>query len=787
MHCFTGLLLLLLCASSLSAQINKGRKLLETANYEAALEAFENDIEKETSKPVSLYEIAQIYENEKYSNYNLDKAYLFINRAIKEFEGLSSANKRKVQNKGVNLPELKKLQQDIVRKALQFSQKENTITSLQHFVDYYTSANKQQQEQAYQQRNILIVKEAKKLHTFAQYQTVWEDYKKNMIRYNPNLIKEIEKLLLESYISEQGWAMYPRFEELYPENVYVLSKDAAYDYLKIRKSKQLKDFQEFMEAYPKTPFTKYAKDNILALTMEGEDLANYDAFIRAYPDHEQIEQLWKRFYELYAPDKKKESIQAFATAYPNFPFQKIIQQDLIAAQERLEQPIFLEVSQQKDIVAAMNFVQQFPTSSYIPKMEQVFYEALQKKPLLRGAKYFLTHFPNSSHYDAVLELYYKEYVKDGELGTLNQFMMEHPEYKNLAQLEKDLKVAEQGAQLDLSLMPTNATKPLYEAYILAAAPKERAFVALQRLLEPSIRLKKWQKAQQIIAQFEEAFAATPTKIQQLKGLLVAAPSYAKTLPNSINSLATEQVVDWQNGQLLFAREGAIYQSSKEEGQWTVPILLPIINEGIQGESWTINTSSNELVYSKKGKLYYRNLKEGQWSTPVALTATTEQEGKQLEAHWSPDGKALVYSYEGSQVLDWKTSVVAQNFHGSEQANSDLFVVLRDEKGQWQQPINLGDHINTPFAERHPYLHPDGKTLYFSSEGHGGLGGLDIYYTRRLDDTWQHWSIPVNVGTAVNSVENEGPCAVSPDFNQLYFTRQNEEGRKIYHHSNTPSK
>lgn len=786
MHCFIGLLLLLLCSFSLSAQINKGRKLLESSNYEAALEAFENDIEKEISKPISLYEIARIYNNKKYSDYDVDRAYLFTNRAIKEFEILSSPSKKKVQNKGVNLPELKKLQQDIVRKALQIAQKENTIQAFQHFVDYYTTANKQQQEKAYQQRNLLIVEEAKAINTFDQYKAVWEQYKKNMVRHNPKEIKQIENLLLESYISEKGWAMYPRFEELYPENVYVLSKDAAYDYLKIRRSNQLKDFQEFIEGYPKSPFTKYAKDNLLALTMEGKDLGNYDAFVRAYPNHGNIQQLWTRFYDLYAPTKEKENILAFAKAYPNFPFQETIKQDLIAAQERLEEPIFLQVKEQKDIVAAMNFVQQFPRSTYISQMEPIFYEALQKKPLLRGAKYFLTRFPNSPHYDAVLELYYKEYIKDGELGTLNQFMMEHPEYKNLAQQEKDLKVAEQGAQLDLSLMPTNATKPLYEAYISAAAPKERAFVALQRLLEPSIRLKKWKKAQEIVAQFEGAFGANHPQIQQLKGLLTAAPIYAKALPNSINSSATEQVVEWQNGQLLFARENTIYQSSKEGGDWTVPILLPILNEGIQGKGWSINSSSNELVYSYLGNLRHRFLSEGKWSLPTSILEGKNTEGKELEAHWSADGNALVYSSEGSQVLDWKTNVVSKNFHGSERANSDLFVVLRNEKGQWQQPINLGDQINSPFAERHPYLHSDGKTLYFSSEGHGGLGGLDIYYSRRLDDTWQHWSIPVNLGTAVNTVEDEGPCVVRPDFIQLYFTRQNEEGKKIYQHTTSPS-
>lgn len=779
MHCFIGLLLFLLCSTSLFGQINKGRKFLTNANYEAALEAFENDVDKTTSKPISLYEIARIYYQKKYDNYDLDKAFLFTTRAIKEFEALSSSQKRQVQKKGVSLPELKKLQQNIVRTALQFYKNENSIEGLQHFVDNFTSANQQQLEQAYQQRNVLLIQQARSSNTFAAYKMVWERYKKNMERYSPKEIKQVECALLETYIAEKGWSMYPRFEELYPENVYVLSRNAAYDYLKIRRSSDPKAFQQFIEAYPKSPFNKFAKSQLLQLILKDNQLPDYDAFIRAYPDHPDLNELWKRFYELYTQDGQGSTITAFATAYPNYPFQEELKKDLVVAQVNLEKPLYLQIIATKDIVLAMNFVQKFPSSSYIPSLENTFYEALQKKPLLRGSRYFITRYPNSTYYDAVLEMYYKEYIKDGELGTLNQFMMEHPEYKNLSQQTKDLKVAEQGAQLDLSKMPTNATKPLYEAYIRAAAPQERAFVALQRLVEPSIRQKRWDKAQQIINSFESYFAADPTKIQQLK-LLLTAPDYTSNpLPSIVNSDRSERVVTIDKSQLFFARKNILYSTIQQEKEWSTPILEPVINEGITGEYWTMNRSTKELVYSEAGNLYYRSLKEGKWSTPIAFSKAINRPDRELEVQLSTDGNALLYSSESDQVLDWKTALVAKNFHGTEQSNSDLFVVLKDKNGKWQLPINLGDQINSPFAERYPFLHPDGKTLYFSSEGHGGLGGLDLYYTRRLDDTWQHWSIPVNMGTGINSADHEGPCAVSLDFLKVYFTRQDEEGKMMY--------
>ncbi len=70
---------------------------------------------------------------------------------------------------------------------------------------------------------------------------------------------------------------------------------------------------------------------------------------------------------------------------------------------------------------------------------------------------------------------------------------------------------------------------------------------------------------------------------------------------------------------------------------------------------------------------------------------------------------------------------------------------------WGEPINLGEVINTNFAETKPFLHPDGKTLYFSSEGHYGLGGYDIFMSKRLSESsWTQWSEPINLGRTINS-------------------------------------
>ena len=99
---------------------------------------------------------------------------------------------------------------------------------------------------------------------------------------------------------------------------------------------------------------------------------------------------------------------------------------------------------------------------------------------------------------------------------------------------------------------------------------------------------------------------------------------------------------------------------------------------------------------------------------------------------------------------------------------DLYVsVLR--AGKWSEPKNLGPSINTAFQEMSPSLSADGQYLFFSSNGRKGYGSFDVYYSRRLDDTWTNWSQPVNMGANVNSEGRELFYRTIPEFKIALFT------------------
>ncbi len=85
---------------------------------------------------------------------------------------------------------------------------------------------------------------------------------------------------------------------------------------------------------------------------------------------------------------------------------------------------------------------------------------------------------------------------------------------------------------------------------------------------------------------------------------------------------------------------------------------------------------------------------------------------------------------------------------------DLYVATSAGEQRFGPPINLGADINTPANEAAPTLAADGKALYFASDRSGGQGGYDLYVSRRLDETWQHWSPPRNLGPDINTPGHE---------------------------------
>lgn len=132
--------------------------------------------------------------------------------------------------------------------------------------------------------------------------------------------------------------------------------------------------------------------------------------------------------------------------------------------------------------------------------------------------------------------------------------------------------------------------------------------------------------------------------------------------------------------------------------------------------------------------------------------------------------------------DDEVLVISEEGRGTEGLR-DLYVNFLQKDGQWTEPLHLNTTINTAGEEESPFLMPDKKTLFFSSNGHSGYGGKDLFMTRRLDNTWQSWSEPENLGPIINSEVDDMFLFIPLDGSFGYFCRE-VEGNNLDIHSFT---
>jgi outer membrane protein OmpA-like peptidoglycan-associated protein len=104
---------------------------------------------------------------------------------------------------------------------------------------------------------------------------------------------------------------------------------------------------------------------------------------------------------------------------------------------------------------------------------------------------------------------------------------------------------------------------------------------------------------------------------------------------------------------------------------------------------------------------------------------------------------------------------------------DIMVTSIGENSQWSEPVSVSDKINTPMDEMYAFIHPDDQTLYFTSNGHPGMGGLDIFMSKRNPDG--SWGDPINLGYPINTKDDENSLLVSPDGESAFFSSDRPGG------------
>ncbi len=196
-----------------------------------------------------------------------------------------------------------------------------------------------------------------------------------------------------------------------------------------------------------------------------------------------------------------------------------------------------------------------------------------------------------------------------------------------------------------------------------------------------------------------------------------------------------------------AREGEDYLSSTFDGQaWS---LAAELGSPINGNVLSVSTDKNSFVFASQGKFFVRNRTATGWTDPVEMGINYSNRSAYFEACLSPNGKVMFITCSNKENLYYRAKVTER----------DIFVSVKDSAGKWCKPFNIGADINTARNEVGPFLAADGITLYFASDGRPGYGNMDLFMSRRLDDTWIKWSTPVNMGPDLNTIGFEAHAVV----------------------------
>jgi tetratricopeptide (TPR) repeat protein len=209
----------------------------------------------------------------------------------------------------------------------------------------------------------------------------------------------------------------------------------------------------------------------------------------------------------------------------------------------------------------------------------------------------------------------------------------------------------------------------------------------------------------------------------------------------------------------------IYMTNFDEktGKWTTAEAIKgSLNSEAHDASLSISPDGNQIfVYknipdeTRSGDIYASNLsKTGKWSTPRSISEKINSSFFESSASLSSDGQVLYFVSER---------------HGKNTiGNGDIYRVKKISKSDWGEPENLGGIVNTIEDEISVYIHPDGKTLFFSSKGHDGMGGYDIFKTTLGNDCL--WSKPENLGYPINTTNDDLHFVLTADNTTAYYSR-----------------
>ena len=705
------------------SQQTKSLELIWKGKYDNALKAIEKGLSKnQDDVEFNFYKAYLLFQRE-YEGYDPVEAYKCIQTCEAYYPQLDEKTKEKLKAVPISMEIFINYYDTICRYALKDAEKANTYEAYQNYLFFYRKASEEYKSEAKMYRNI-----------------------------------EAYKLTIAKNTEED----YAAFIRTYPDAQQVPDATRRRDekgFEKAQSANTAEAYEEFLKKYPESALAADAQEKVYVIALNDAEKENTSAALKEY--------------------MKK---------YPK-------SSQYYKAEMMYEEKLFNEETADGNCSSYIRFVKRHPESKWKNMAISSALQCAGDNPEI--IKYCYKNLDGEKKNQAI-KLYYNLVASDGELLSLKNFYSELTESQRSLVRDKyvvDSAIAVKGDKLKIH----NGYNPkksaaAYDEYIKEAAPKEKAFVALQKMIEADIVAGNWSNATVTVLKYKDYWKDKPQKINALLNILEQKnPAIvAEALPETVNTNGNEYnpILSADGNTLYFCGEGRgnskggedIFVSERSAEGWTEAQLISEVSTKNNDYPQSVNAAGNVMYIFRNGRIYFSKKAGATWGKPQKMSNNVNSSNWQGDAFLSRDGKALFFAAKRSDMLNFfnDADFDGLEYHGKvDEHQTDIYVCTVDENGEWGKPINLGASINTLYTERTPFLHSDNKHLYFASDGHGGLGGLDMYVsTRTGTDCWDCWSEPVNLGKEINTASDDYGYKISTDGTKAYFSKSNApKGKK----------
>lgn len=260
------------------------------------------------------------------------------------------------------------------------------------------------------------------------------------------------------------------------------------------------------------------------------------------------------------------------------------------------------------------------------------------------------------------------------------------------------------------------------------------------------------------------------------GINTADPEYFPTITvDGKTILFTRRIEDGRVEGPIPEQEDFYVSQLGDNNIWGKAVPMPdnvntVLNEGAP----TISADGRTLIFVGCPDITGRDYGIGRTGKGSCDLFVTKKLGSRWTNPINLPGNVNSYHWETQPSIssDGKTMYFIRGIRGRNSNDSDIYMARLQEDGTWGTPERLPNTINTPMQEESVLIHPDGRTLYFASRGHVGMGGSDLFMSRMDEDG--NWGTPENLGYPINTKFDENSLMVSPD-GEIGFFASNREG------------